>query len=96
MPVLAGDEVHLYVVPAANLSLATVGGAKEPHNLDKVHTGSATVRKSKGNLSDTAANKSTYDGDVLSRSRRDSPHGHNVTIRCPKASAGHPAEPPQD
>jgi hypothetical protein len=24
----AGDEVHLYVVPATNLSLATVGGAK--------------------------------------------------------------------
>jgi hypothetical protein len=25
---LAGDEVHLYVVPATNLSLATVGRAK--------------------------------------------------------------------
>lgn len=25
---VAGDEVHLYVVPATNLSLATVGRAK--------------------------------------------------------------------
>lgn len=28
-----GDEVHLYVVPATNLSLATVGRAKRPQQL---------------------------------------------------------------
>jgi hypothetical protein len=30
----AGDEVHLYVVPATNLSLATVGRAKRPQQLE--------------------------------------------------------------
>jgi hypothetical protein len=32
----AGDEVHLYVVPSTNLSLATVDRAKRP--LDTEHT----------------------------------------------------------
>lgn len=30
----ASDEVHLYVVPAENLSLATSGGAKKPQRLE--------------------------------------------------------------
>lgn len=41
-----GDEVHLYVVPATNLSLATVGRAKRPQQLGHgTHSGYERARE---------------------------------------------------
>jgi hypothetical protein len=42
----AGDEVHLYVVPATNLSLTTVDRAKRPQQLGyRTHSGYERVRE---------------------------------------------------
>jgi hypothetical protein len=42
----AGDEVHLYVVPATNLSLATVDRAKRPQQLGLgTHSGYERARE---------------------------------------------------
>jgi hypothetical protein len=43
---MAGDEVHLYVVPATNLSLGTVDRAKRPQQLGHgTHSGSERARE---------------------------------------------------
>lgn len=63
-----------------NLSLATVGRAKKPQPLEE-SAHSECERASEPQVVNTDANTSTYDGDMLSKSPRDSPREHSACRR---------------